>query len=238
MKKAVIVGASSGIGRSLAKILAAHGYTVGLAGRRLQLLADLQAELPTPSFIQTLDVAKPTEAMAALRSLIREMDGVDLFVISAGTGFINPDLDWRLEQTTIEVNVSGFVAAANVAAEHCQMQGTGHIVGISSIAALRGGGEAPAYNASKAFVSSYLAGLRQRFHQLRLPIAVTDVQPGFVNTAMAKGPNLFWVASPEKAAEQIFDAIRKHRRHVYVTKRWRLVAWAFKILPDWLYNKL
>lgn len=73
--------------------------------------------------------------------------------------------------------------------------------------------------ASKAFLSSYLAGLRQRFHQLRLPIAVTEVQPGFVNTAMAKGPNLFWVASPEKAAEQIFDAICNRRRHVYVTKR-------------------
>jgi short-subunit dehydrogenase len=238
MKKAVIVGASSGIGCSLAKTLAAHGYVVGLAGRRRQLLAGLQAELATPAFIKTLDVAKPAEAMAALRALIREMDGVDLFVISAGTGFENPDLDWHLEQTTIEVNVSGFVAAANVAAEHCQARGTGHIVGISSIAALRGGGRAPAYNASKAFASSYLAGLRQRFHQLRLPIAVTDVQPGFVNTAMAKGPNLFWVASPEKAAEQIFDAIRKRRKHVYVTKRWRLVAWAFKILPDWVYNRL
>jgi len=238
MKKAVIVGASSGIGRSLAKTLAAHGYTVGLAGRRLQLLAELQTELATPSFIQGLDVAKPAEAMAALRALLREMDDVDLFVISAGTGFVNPDLDWRLEQTTIEVNVSGFVAAVNVAAEYFRVRAGGHLVGISSIAAIRGGGRAPAYNASKAFVSSYLVGLRQRFHRLRLPIAVTDVQPGFVNTAMAQGPNLFWVAAPEKAAEQIFEAICRRQRHVYVTKRWRLVAWALRILPDWLYDKL
>jgi len=238
MRKALIVGASSGVGRALAKTLSVHGYAVGLAGRRLQLLEDLRAELGTASFIRALDVAKPAEAMASLHALIREMDGVDLFVISAGTGFLNPDLEWRLEKATVEVNVSGFVAAANVAAEHFRLRGSGHLVGISSIAAIRGGGRAPAYNASKAFVSSYLAGLRQRFHQLRLSVAVTDAQLGFVDTAMARGPNLFWVATPEKAAEQIFQAIRSRRSHAYVTKRWRLVAWALKIMPDWLYDKL
>ena len=160
------------------------------------------------------------------------------FVLSAGTGFINPELDWDREQQTIAVNVSGFSAMINVAVDHLQTKGSGHIVGISSLAALRGGAETPAYNASKAFVSNYMQGLRHKFSKLRLPIVVTDVQPGFVKTAMAKGDGLFWVASPEQAAHQIFDAIRKRRTHVYVTKRWRIVAWFLQAAPDWLYHRL
>ena len=69
----------------------------------------------------------------------------------------------------------------------------GHIVGISSIAAIRGNGDAPAYNASKAFVSNYLEGIRQKVSKLNLNITVTDIQSGFVDTAMAKGEGLFWV---------------------------------------------
>ena len=176
--------------------------------------------------------------MALLRELIAEMNGVDLFVISAGAGFINPGLDWQREKETIDINVSGFAAIANIAAEHLQSRGAGHIVGISSLAALRGGGESPAYNASKAFVSNYLEGLRHRFSKLKLPIVVTDVQPGFVDTAMAKGDGLFWVASPAKAAQQIFAAIQKREKHAYVTKRWRLVAWLLKAMPDWLYKQV
>ena len=87
-------------------------------------------------------------------------------------------------------------------------------------------------------MSNYLQGLRHKFAKLRLPISVTDVQPGFVDTAMAKADHKFWVASPEKAAQQIFEAIRKRKKHVYVTKRWRIIAWLIKILPDWLIHKV
>ena len=238
MKNAIIVGASSGIGRELATVLAANGYRVGLAARRLNLLADLERDLPTPAFVKAVDVSKPFEAMRLLRELIAEMNDVELFVISAGTGFINPGLDWERERETIDVNVSGFAAVANVAVEHLQARGSGQIVGISSLAALRGNGGAPAYNASKAFVSNYLQGLRHRFSKLKLPIVVTDVQAGFVNTAMAKGDGLFWVASPQEAARQLFDAIRRRKKHVYVTRRWRVIAWFLKVTPDWVYHRL
>jgi short-subunit dehydrogenase len=87
-------------------------------------------------------------------------------------------------------------------------------------------------------MSNYLQGLRQKFRKLKLPVVVTDVQPGFVDTAMAKGEGLFWMASPKKAAQQIFDAIRKRRKHVYVTRRWQVIAWVLRILPDWLCDKL
>jgi short-subunit dehydrogenase len=237
MRNAIVVGASSGIGKELAKVLARHGYNIGLAARRIELLQEIARDIPTSTFVKRIDVSQPTEARQSLRELIADMKDVDLFVISSGTGFNNPTLDWGLESETIAVNVSGFTAMANVAAEHLQARGSGQLVGISSIAALRGNREAPAYAASKAFMSNYLQGLRHKFAKLRLPISVTDVQPGFVDTAMAKSDRKFWVASPEKAARQIFDAIRKRKKHVYVTRRWRLIAWIIKVLPDWLAHK-
>jgi len=237
MRAAIVIGASSGIGRALARVLAEHGYRVGLAARRTDLLAELAGQLPTPSFVKAIDIAKADEAMRRLRELIDEMADVELFVLNAGIGFVNPQLDWDRERDTIDVNVSGFTAMANVAVEYLQKRGSGQIVGVSSIAALRGNRAAPAYNASKAFISNYLEALRNRFRKLNLPIVVTDVQPGFVDTAMAKGEGVFWAAAPEKAARQIFTAIAKRKEHAYVTKRWRLIAWVLKAVPNWLYHR-
>ena len=185
-RNAIVVGASSGIGLELAKVLAANGYSVGLVARRLNLLSELARELPTRAFAKAIDVSKPIEAMPLLRELIVEMNNVELFVIGAGTGSINPELDWERERETIDLNVSGFAAIINVAVEHLQARGSGHIVGISSLAALRGIGAAPAYNASKAFMSNYLQGLRQRFRKLKLPVVVTDVPEGAMTLSNTK----------------------------------------------------
>jgi len=238
MKRAIIIGASSGIGRELAKVFSQDGYVVGLTGRRVDLMMSLQQELSTPSFVKQMDVSQTSEAICRLEELICEMDNVDLIVISAGVGVINTELEWEKEKAAIDVNIAGFAALANVAVKHFIGQSSGHLVGISSIAALRGSGATPAYNASKAFASNYLEGLRQKISKLKLPIYITDVQPGLVDTAMAQGTGLFWVAPPEKAAKQIFDVIKSRRKHGYVTKRWRLIAWLLKILPDYVYNKM
>ena len=237
MRKAIIIGGTSGIGRELARIMVGEGYTVGVCGRRPELLQELQKEFPGVILTKQLDVVQP-QAMEQLKELITEMGGTDVIVISAGTGDLNKDLDWKIEKDTIDVNVTGFAAMSNVAFEYFRGKGLGHIVGISSIAAIRGGGAAPAYNASKAFVSNYLEGLRQKAAKLHLAITVTDIMPGLVDTAMAKGAGLFWVAPPEKAANQIFEAIGKGKSHAYVTKRWRLIAWLLKSLPDNLYKRL
>lgn len=237
MKKAIIIGATSGIGRELAKILSLNNYVVGMAGRRTELLSTLQREI-SGSYIKRIDVAESEEAITFLKELIQEMGGMDMIVISSGVGFINPELDWKQEKETIDVNISGFAAIANAAFKYFSNQGSGHIVGISSIAAIRGSGEAPAYNASKAFVSNYLEGLRQKASKSGIAITVTEIQPGFVNTAMAKGEGLFWVAPPEKAAHQIFKAITGKKKHAYITKRWRSIAWLLKVIPGWIYNKL
>jgi len=238
MKKAIIIGSTSGIGRELAGILSRQGYVVGISGRRRHLLDELQSALPGQLHSRQIDIAKPSEAMPLLEGLIADMGGVDLIVISAGTGHLNRELQWSLERETIDVNVLGFAAMANIAFHHFQQRGSGHLVGITSIAALRGGRDAPAYNATKAFASNYLEGLRQKAARLGLPITVTDIMPGFVDTAMAQSDVLFWVASPDKTARQIYAAIKKRKHHAYITKRWRLFAWVLKIVPGFIYKRL
>lgn len=237
-KKAIVIGATSGIGKELARIFSQRGYIVGLAGRRTHLLDGLKNELPDNSFAKHIDISQPDKAINQLEDLIAEMEGVDIIVISSGVGYVNKDLQWFPEKETIDVNVSGFSAMANVAMHHFLSKGSGHLVGISSIAALRGDSDAPAYNASKAFVSNYMEGLRKKVVKLRSSVTVTDIQPGFVDTAMAKGDGLFWVASPPKAAQQIYNAIEKKRKHAYITKRWRLIGWLMKAMPEYIYNKI
>lgn len=237
MQKAIIIGASSGIGRELAKILAREGYEVGLVARRKEFLLSLQKEIPGKTYLKQVDVSAPSKAIPEMDALINEMGGIDLAVLSAGTGFINPDLDWEKEKDTIDVNVLGFSAMANVFIKHFLMKGKGHLVGISSIVAIRGCGSGPAYNASKAFVSNYLEGLRQKAVKEKKQIVVTNIKPGFVDTAMAKGEGLFWVTPVNEASEMIYKVIQKKKSHAYISPRWRLIAWLLKCMPNYIYDR-
>lgn len=234
-KKAVIIGASSGIGKELALALAKNGYEVGVVARRMELLQALQHEISSKTYIEYLDISQPQDAMMRLERMVQEMGEVDLIVINSGIGFLNPELDWQKEKHTLDVNVYGFTALAGVAYNFFLKQGHGHLVGISSIAALRGGDMAPAYYASKAYMSNYLEGLRKKAFQSKVPIAVTDIRPGYVDTDMAKGDKKFWMASPTVAAKQIYSAIQKKKSVAYITRRWALIGWLMKILPDWIY---
>ena len=236
--KAIIIGASSGIGEALAYTLSKHGYAVGLMARRMAALTQIAKNIPTQSYIKFIDLADPYPAIQNFNELVKEMGGVDLVVINSGIGFFNRELEWAKEKKTIEVNVAGFTAIADAAMLNFMEQGSGHLVGISSISALRGSDVAPAYNASKAYVSNYLQGLQKKVVKEKLRITVTDIKPGYVDTPMTEGSKTFWMASSSKAAEQIYDAIRKHKTHAYITRRWRLIAWLIKLLPDCLYNKM
>jgi len=238
MKKAIVIGASSGIGLQLARVLSKDGYAVGLTGRRLELLNNLKKELPAQTFISQMDINNTSEAMDKLNGLIGEMGGVDLIVVSAGIGHINHELDWTKEQETITTNVLGVTAIINAAMQVFLTKKSGHLAVISSVAALWGSGECPAYNASKAFVSNYLEGIRCKVKKLKMDITVTDIKPGLVDTAMAKGEGLFWVMPLEKAADQIYTALRHKKDEVIVTKRWRIIAFLLKIMPKFLYYKL
>ena len=211
IKKAIIFGASSGIGREVATILSGQGYVLGLSARRVELLEKLKLELPNRSFVRFCDIADAVNCESAFNGFVSDMGGVDLVIISSGTGYINDELDWQKEKDTIDVNVSGFACLAGFAARYFLDKDEGHIVAISSIGALRGSREAPAYSASKAFVSNYLEGIRCKMKKINPRITVTDIMPGFVDTEMAKGAGLFWVAPVEVAARQICRAIKRKK---------------------------
>jgi short-subunit dehydrogenase len=161
-----------------------------------------------------------------------------LLIISSGTGDLNEKLDFEIEKRTIETNVTGFTCIANWTYNYFENQKSGHLVAISSVGGLRGSRIAPAYNATKAYQINYLEGLRQKAKKLNEPIFVTDVRPGFVDTDMAKGEGQFWVATVDKATQQIFDAIKQKKKIVYVTKRWRLIATILKRIPSTIYDRM
>ena len=235
--QAIIIGATSGIGRELAKQMSVNGYTVGIAGRRFELLNSLEDELPNQCFKSVMDLVNVSESVNALEELLGKMGNVDVIIINSGTGSIDPHFPLSDELETVAVNVVGFTAMANVASHYFAKRGRGHIVGVSSIAAIRGGPIA-AYNASKAYISHYMEGLSCRFYSQKGNIFITDIRPGFVDTAMAKGDGIFWQASVEKAVQQILYAVNKKRRVAYVTKRWCFIGWLLSCLPFSLYRRL
>jgi short-subunit dehydrogenase len=228
---AVILGASSGIGEALARQLAAAGWRLGLVARRLDRLEALAQELPSAALVRRIDLAEAEAVAAVLETLFDDLGEVDLVIISSGTGQLNPDIEWTLDRDTLAVNVLGFTVAAQTAMRHFLRRGRGHLVGITSVGGLRGNAAGAAYCASKAYESIYLDRLRDAVAQRRLPIAVTEAQPGFVKTAMMKAERTFWVASAEAAARQIIAAIRRRAKHVYVTRRWAIIAFVMKWLP-------
>jgi len=237
-KRAIIVGATSGIGRRLALIFAENGYRVGITGRRVELLDELKALHPEAFVAKPFDVSETAEVEGHLDKLSAELGGIDLLVICAGTGHRNPSLAFQGELPSIEVNVKGFTCVADWGYRYFSQRGGGHIVAITSIAGVRGNYDAPSYGASKAYNINYLQGLRWRAARERLPLVITDIRPGWVDTAMAQGARVFWVQPVAKAARQIYKAIRKKRKTAYITRRWRIIAVLMRILPDWIYNRI
>jgi short-subunit dehydrogenase len=243
MKKVIVIGATSGIGRKLATIYLENNYLVGATGRRLELLQSLQKEYPEKVIIESFDV-RADNAVENFERLIKKMEGLDLLIYNSGYGDVSEKLDWEIEKRTYETNVKGFIAIVNRAFNYFVEQGHGQIAATSSIASIRGAGQAPAYGASKAFMSTYMEGLYLKASKLRtedgrkVPIFITDIQPGFVATKQAKADKLFWVAPVEKAARQIYQAIERKKRRAYITRRWALVAWLLRWMPFGIYRRI
>jgi short-subunit dehydrogenase len=236
MQKIIIIGASSGIGLELAKMFAENGNHVGVTGRRCALLEKLAEEFPSEIFAECFDV-RGDQNILHVESLIKKINGLDLLIYNSGYGEVSQTLDWKIDKQTVETNVNGFIEIVNYVFNYFAKQGHGQIAATSSIGSIRGNSWAPAYSASKAFMSIYMEGLHMKARKMKLDIAITDIQPGFVKTKMAKGNKQFWVVPVPKAVNQIFNAIKNKKRRVYVSKRWGLIAWAMKWVPYWLYKK-
>jgi short-subunit dehydrogenase len=232
-KKVLIVGGSSGLGRQLAILYTQHGATVGVIARRDQLLAELKNEFPS-IHIQQADIAL-SSIIEKFGRLVAEMKGLDIVIIAASVIHFNKELAHEPENATVQVNVQGFMQVIDTAWTYLKSTGGGQIVGITSIAAVRGNQLAPAYHASKAFQSIYLESLRVRAAHEKNNIWVTELIPGYMKTDMGKGDRMFWVAKVEKAAKQSFRAINNKRKRAFITKRWWLI-WQFqKVLPIFIY---
>jgi short-subunit dehydrogenase len=244
-KRAIIFGASVGMGREISKLLAADGYIVGLVARRLSLLQELQQQIPTLSYIKQIDVARHDEAIAKFEALIQEMGGLDLLIICT-TGYHevdHADRHWIAAKAIFDVDIISFYGLARTALNFFEKQGHGHLVGFSSIDGLRGIAKAPVYSAAKAFCSRYMEAERNYFIQKNIPVLVTDIIPGWINSAEVpdfkqKYPQAYWFESLEDSAQEIFQAIKNKVPAAYITKRWEKVAEMIKIMPDDLYNAL
>lgn len=233
----IIIGATSGIGLELAKLYIKNNDIVGVTGRRKELLLELQNKFPNQVKVECFDVTG-NENIFHLESLIQKLGGVDILIYNTGFGDVSKDLEWQIDKQTVQTNVNGFIEIVNYAFNYFAKQGHGQIAATSSIGSIRGNSWAPAYSASKAFMSIYMEGLHMKAKKMKLDIAVTDILPGFVNTKMAKGNKQFWIIKVEKAASQIFNAIKKKKRRVYVSPRWRLIAWILKWLPYGIYRRI
>jgi short-subunit dehydrogenase len=236
INKAIIVGATSGIGEELAVILSNERYELGLTGRRIELLEMVKNKLPSKVTAKYMNVTDTETSVKIMQELLNEMEDVQLIILCAGTGYINEILDWDIEKKTIDTNITGISALLTLSFNYFVVKGKGHLCAISSIASIRGSREAPAYNASKAYLTNYLEGLYYKAYKLNSDIQITDISPGLVDTAMAKGDGLFWVMPVHKAAKQIYAGIKRKKRIVYVTKRWKLIAILFKLLPAKVYR--
>ena len=233
----IIIGATSGIGRALFEKYSADGNRIGIVGRRTHLLDELRQVYPGTTITATADITKQEEIARAIDALRAKLKDIDLAIVCSGTGDINASLDYAVERPTIDTNVIGWTFVVDTLYNIFEQQGHGHLVAITSAGGLRGEPMAPAYSASKAYQINYMEALRKKAYKSGNHIHVTDIRPGLVNTAMAKGEGLFWVMPVEKAASQIITAIRKQMSKAYVTKRWHILAVINKNLPFALYKK-
>lgn len=236
MKNALIIGASSGIGKELSKLLVADNYKVVITGRRKKLLQELKVLSPDNFIVKLHDVTNLESCKTLFNEIVEELGTIDIVIYSSGVGEPNYKLDWEKELPTLETNVLAATKIYGLAYQLFKKQGFGHLVGISSIASIRGNRHVPAYFASKSFQASYLESLWMKGKRSKADIFVTDIQPGFIDTAMALG-DTFWMASLDKATKQIYSAIKKKKRKAYITKRWGLVAFVLKIVPASLLYK-
>ena len=234
----LIIGGTSGIGRELFTQYAAQGNRIGIIGRRKYLLDELRQAYPKTTFTASADVSRIEEITLAINNLKYDLGNIYLAIVCAGTGDINTELNFAIANSTIGTNVVGWTSVIDQLYQIFEQQGFGHLVAISSIGGLRGEASAPAYSASKAYQINYLEALRKKASNSGKHIFVTDIRPGLVDTAMAKGNGLFCVMPVEKVARQIIGAIHKRKSVAYVTKRWQILAFIVKNLPFAVYKKM
>ena len=237
---AIVMGATSGIGYEVARLLALRGWRVGVAGRREDILAMMVAETEGIVAYGVIDVTTPS-AVDGLRLLIGKMGGMDMYFHSSGIGYQNTDLDADKELKTIETNCLGMARLVGEAFRYFEIhpETDGTIAVISSIARTKGLGAAPAYSASKRFTSHYLESLCQLTGIKGIQnIHISDIRPGFVKTPLIEGSNFPMQLDAVKVAASIVDGIEKRRSVITVNWIYSLLVFFWQMIPRRIWVKM
>lgn len=238
IQRALIVGATSGIGKETALQLLQKGWILGLAGRREEKLKELQQLAPDRIHIRAIDICQ-AEAPARLQELIEKMGGMDLYLHCSGIGHQNYALSPDIELQTLETNGTGFVRMVTAAFRYFARQQGGHLAVISSIAGTKGLGAAPAYSATKRFQNIYIDSLEQLACMQHLPIRFTDIRPGFVATGLLNdGKHYPMLMSTEKVARHIVRALEKKKRIALIDWRYRIMVALWCLIPPFIWKRL
>ena len=232
-KRAIVIGASSGIGQEVAKLLMKEGWQVGVAARRLDKLEALGA-----AAVEQMDVTKE-DATERLQALINRLGGMDLFFYASGIGKQNRELQEDIELATLQTNGLGFTRMIGEAYRYFAAQGYGHIAAITSIAGTKGLGPAPSYSATKAMQNVYLQALEQQAKTRGLKIHFTDIRPGFVDTALLSGDFHYpMMLKPDKVAKEIVSAINRHQHIRVIDWKYRLMTALWRRIPRCLWRQI
>lgn len=238
MKKAIIIGATSGIGQEVAGILVQQGWRIGIAGRREEVLRSMQQANPQQIEIQHLDVTKEN-AVLHLTELIDRLGGMDLFFLSSGIGYQNRNLEPEIELNTARTNVEGFTRMVDTAFSYFKNNGGGHLAVISSIAGTKGLGVAPAYSATKRFQNTYIDALEQLAHLQKLNIHFTDIRPGFVATDLLNdGKHYPMLMKTDQVGRDIVRALHRKQRVAIIDGRYRILVFFWRMIPRWIWKRL
>lgn len=237
MKKVIIIGATSGLGRELAQHYINSGNIVGIAGRRGYLLEEIKSLNPSNVYTSEFDSSKP-EAKEKLNNLIKEMGGMDLFVYCAGTGYVNKELEIQKEMQTIDVNVYGFTQLINIAYNYFKEKGNGHIAAVASVSGIRTLSICPSYCASKRYNMMYLKAIGHLAKKEKLNIKFTTINPGFIKTALIQSRNYPLTTSLEKGGLLLYKAIERGKKRCFIPSYWGLISYIILLIPNFIWKKI
>ena len=239
MKKIIIVGASSGIGKQVALNFIADGWKVGVAARREEALKELKLQIPAQVEYEVIDITS-ADATSRLNALIDKLGGMDIYFHCSGVGHQNTKIDIKVEVDTVRTNALGFtqmsVAAYNYFKDNKKQ---GQIAVVSSIAGTKGLGVSPSYSATKRYNYIYLDCLEQLSRMQNVNITFTDIRPGFVTTALLDdGQKYPMQMSVEYAAKKIFKAVKRRKRVAVIDWKYSILVLFWKLIPRWLWVRL
>jgi decaprenylphospho-beta-D-erythro-pentofuranosid-2-ulose 2-reductase len=244
MSTVLVLGAAAGIGRALAAEFASHKYDLILAGRDLEelraLAADLNLRHGVSARAQGFDILNFDEMESALAvCLAPAADSLEGAVLSIGHMVDQETAQNDLDEgrRILDTNFTGSVLALNVLAKHFEQKRRGFICALSSVAGDRGRESNYLYGSAKGGLTTYLQGLRNRLHHAG--VRVITVKPGFVDTRMTYGrPKLFLVAPPEAVARNIYNAVQRGKNVVYVPWFWRIIMLMVRAIPERIFKRL